>query len=110
MFTIGGFGTILVVVAFFYLLVCVDDHNAGCLSTIKRLATKALPDAMRNFGKKVCGDRAVGVVDRIISYICFEANPIVQLVYFACAFGGFYIYVFYGFHHLPNAYVDDYHK
>ena len=50
------------------------------------------------------------MIDRIISYVCFEANPIVQLVYFACAFGGFYIYVFYGFHHVPNAYVDEYHK
>ena len=110
MFSIVSFGIVLVVVSFFYLLVCIDDRNAGCLSTLKKIMTTHLPNAIRAGGKRICGERAVGLVDRIINYICFEANPIVQLIYFACAFGGFYIYVFYGFKHVPNEYLDSYHK
>jgi palmitoyltransferase len=72
--------------------------------------TVKFPKCLRDGGRKICGDRAVGIVERMISYVCFEANPIVQIVYFACAGGGFYIYVMYGFIHVPNAYVANYHK
>lgn len=40
----------------------------------------------------------------------YKPNPIVQIVYALCAGGGFYIYVIYGFCHLPNPYVSSYHK
>ena len=49
------------------------------------------------------------MIDRIINYLFWQKNPLVQIVYFACAFGGFYIYVEYGFIHLPGKYIDYYH-
>jgi len=61
-------------------------------------------------GRKICGERFVYAIDRVARYICFEPNPLVQLMYFLCAFGGFYIYVTEGFPHVPNKYLSNYHK
>lgn len=49
-------------------------------------------------------------MERFANYLCHQANPLVQVVYFFCAGGGFYVYVFYGFPHLPGKYVGEIHK
>ena len=43
------------------------------------------------------------MIERLIRYVCWEPNPIVQIIYFVCAFGGFYIYVTEAFAKLPNS-------
>lgn len=43
-------------------------------------------------------------------YVFQKPNPIVQIVYFICAGGGFTIYVINLFPQVPNKYMDNYHK
>ena len=50
------------------------------------------------------------LIERTAHYICNEPNPLVQIMYFICAFGGFYVYVTESFHLMPNPYVAWYHK
>ena len=96
------FAFILISVSFFYLFVCVDSYGTGPLPKIKRLLFESFPNTLRAIGAKICGERFVNFVDGSARYICFEPNPLVQIVYFVCAFGGFYIYVEDGFSRVPN--------
>jgi hypothetical protein len=100
----------LLFIAFLYLFVCVDPHEAGCLSSVKRFLWETLPNALRKLGSKVCGDRFVKAVDSFFEYVFFKPNPIVQIIYLFCAVGGFYLYVEFGFPHVPNQYMANYHK
>ena len=104
------FAIILVTVAFFYLFVCVDSYGKGALPKIKRFLFETLPNTLRAIGTKICGKRAVKCVDGTARYICYEPNPLVQIVYFVCAFGGFYVYVQDGFPRVPNKHVAGWHK
>ena len=56
------------------------------------------------------GDKIVWFLERTVSYVCFEANPAIQVFYLVLAIGGYYLYVVYGFEHIPNSYVSDIHK
>ena len=104
------FAFVLISVSFFYLFVCVDSYGTGPLSKIKNVLFEKLPEGLRVIGRKICGVRFVNFIDASARYVCFEPNPIVQIVYFVCAFGGFYIYIEEGFSRLPNQYLDNYHK
>ena len=105
----SGYATILLSVAFLYLFICVDDEGSGPLSIAKRFFWKTVPKALKWLATKTCGKRFVWIIERIFRYICYEPNPIVQIVYFICAFGGFYIYITEGFIHLPNDRVSTIH-
>ena len=87
------FVIVLVSVAFLYLFVCVDSYGTGPLAKIKGFLFETLPEGLRAGGRKICGERFVNFIDRSARYVCFEPNPLVQIVYFLCAFGGFYVYV-----------------
>ena len=100
----------LLVVAFLYLLVCVDPHGTGVLPKIKVFFFETLPSSLRAIGTKICGKRVVKCVDGSARYICYERNPLVQIVYFVCAFGGFFVYVQDGFPRVPNKHVAGWHK
>ena len=100
---------ILCSVAFFYLFVCVDERGKGCLPKTKIFFWIQLPNALKFVGRKTCGDRFVKLIERLAHYICHEPNPFVQIIYFVCAFGGFYVYVTEGFPMIPNSRLDSYH-
>ena len=104
-----GWIFILFSVAFLYLFVCVDERGTGYLAKMKIFFWQTVPNTLRAIGKKVCGAKFVWLIDRIAHYICYENNPFVQIIYFACAFGGFYVYVRDGFPLIPNTRVDFYH-
>lgn len=87
------FATVLVSVSFLYLFVCVDDHAGGPLVAMKVFFFRTLPDCLRAVGRKTCGERFVNLIETFAHYLCFESNPLVQLLYLALAFGGFYLYV-----------------
>ena len=94
----------------FYILICSDKHEAGFLSDIRKFFLETLPTFLRKVLAKVCGERIVKRLEDVYVYVVYKPNPIVQIVYALCAGGGFFIYVKYGFCHLPNAYVGSYHK
>ncbi|CDW87623.1 dhhc zinc finger domain containing protein [Stylonychia lemnae] len=72
---------------------------------------KGLPNILRSVGAKICGQRFVDRVERMITWICFSTNPLIQILYCFLAGGGFYIYVKIGFNRfIPGPYVDNYHK
>ena len=100
----------LVFISVLYLFVCVDSHEAGCLSTVKRFLWETVPSYLRRVGRKVCGDRFVKAIDSTFQYIFFKPNPIVQIIYLFCAVGGFVLYYEFGFPHVPNKYMESYHK
>ena len=95
----------LVIVSFFYLFVCVNEHGDGCMAKTKVLVTVKFPDKLRAGAEKICGKCFVNAIDRTVHYICNERNPIVQCMYFFCDFGGFYVYVTEGFQYMPNKYM-----
>ena len=101
---------ILLSIAFFYLFVCVNEHGTGCLPKMKIFLWRTLPNAMKDCARRTCGEWFVRLVERLIRYVCNERNPFVQILYFACAFGGFYVYVSRGFPQIPNSRLDNYHK
>ena len=99
----------LLTVAFLYLFVCVDDQGDGIMARTKRFFWDWCPNAMMGGLEKLCGKKVRRFIERLARYICYEPNPIVQIIYFVCAFGGFYVYVTEGFKHLPNKRVSDIH-
>lgn len=80
------------------------------MAKMKVFFWKTMPDFLKKVASKICGQRFVRVIERIAHYICYEPNPFVQIIYFVCAFGGFYVYVTQGFVHIPNPRVSEYHK
>lgn len=107
---LGVFTWVLIIVATFYCLVCQDRHEAGFMSDLRMFFLETLPDKFKKLAKRVCGERIVQSSEQLVTYVLYKPNPIVQIVYAVCAGGGFFIYVTYGFCHLPNPYVDEYHK
>jgi len=101
---------ILFSVSFLYLFVCVDEHGKGVLAKMKIFLYKKMPENLKAIAAKICGQKFVKFLERVAHYICHEANPIVQVMYFFCAFGGFYVYVTEAFPLVPNPYVSAYHK
>ena len=71
------FIVIILIVAFFYLFVCVDGNKKGPLAAMKRILFETLTFALVKVGRMTCGDRFVKAVEKIMHYICFEPNPIV---------------------------------
>ena len=104
------YAAVLVTVSFFYLFVCVNEHADTCLARTKVVVTVKFPNALRSGAEKLCGKCFVRAIDRTAHYVCHERNPIVQIMYFACAGGGFYVYVTEGFPNMPNTNVAGYHK
>lgn len=49
-------------------------------------------------------------IDFFADYLCYQANPVVQVIYLVCAVGGYVTYVKYGFCHMPGPYIAEYHK
>ena len=105
------YGSILITVAFFYLFVCVNEHGDGRLARTKIFFTVTVPEMTLNLTEKIFGKCCVRGIKRTAHYICNERNPIVQVMYFTCAGGGFYVYVTEGFQYIPNKYMSGwYHK
>ncbi len=99
------------VVSFVYCFVFVDGKGKGPAAMGKRLIYEKIPNTIKSTIRMIpCGDNIVWFLERSQSYICFEANPMIQCFYLALAVGGYYLYVMYGFEHVPNSYVDGYHK
>ena len=104
------FATILTAISFIYLFVFVDSKGKGKMAVIKRFIYETIPNAFKTALRKILGENAVWAIERLQSWICFEANPLIQVFYLVLAVGGYYLYVVYGFQHVPNPYVDNYHK
>lgn len=100
----------LLSIAFFYLFVCVNERATGCLPRVKIFLWQTFPDVLKKFARKTCGERFVKLIERLAIYICHSRNPFVQIIYFVCAFGGFYVYVTQGFPKIPNNRLAAYHK
>lgn len=101
---------ILIIITSLYLFVCVDGNQPGCLATLKRFLFQSLPNILRNWGRRFCGDFFVDTIDTFADYLCYQANPIVQFIYLICAIGGYVTYFTYGFCYMPGPYIDGYHK
>ena len=101
---------LMLVVSFFYLFVCVDINGTGILGGMKRFLFIKLPDGLRWLGRKTLGDVFVKMVEAFAHYLCYKANPLVQIIYVACAGGGFYIYVLVGFPLIPSPYISEWNK
>ena len=99
----------LLSVAFLYLFVCVDSTADGILPRMKVFLYETVPNLIKKGVAKICGERVVRFIERMIRYVVHEPNPLVQIIYCVCAFGGFYVYVTEGFVHLPNHRVSDIH-
>ena len=103
-------GVVLLVITFVYMLVCVDANKGGVLAKIKIFVFITLPDLVKKCIVVIFGERVFSYISRLITYVCYSQNPLVQMIYLACACGGFAVYVYYGFPYVPNAYLDSYHK
>lgn len=104
-----GYAVSLISIAFFYLFVCVDERGNGCLAKTKVFFWQTIPNTLRQIARKICGEGFVRLIERLINYVCNERNPFVQILYFICAFGGFYVYVTEGFPKIPNGRLASYH-
>ena len=100
---------ILTFIAFLYCFTCVDESGTDAKSEIKRIIFNKFPKALKSITTRICGRHFVWVIERIFKYICYEPNPIVQIAYFICAFGGFYVYVKEGFPQIPNERMGVWH-
>ena len=101
---------ILSTIAFFYCFIFVDKKGKGWQAKMKRFLYDGIPGFILSCITKVCGETAAWAVERGAKYLCFEANPLIQFFYLFLAVGGYYMYVVYGFIHVPNPYVANYHK
>ena len=108
----GTATVILLVVCFFYLFIFVDPRGSGVLPSTRRFLYETLPSLFRSTVKSICGQRALDGIDRLIKYVCFSKNPLVQIMYVLLAGGGFVVYVIIGFNkYIPtNPYVHNYHR
>ena len=106
----GFFGVALVVISVLYILVCIDERQKTILGRTKMFVWYSLPDLIKKGARKVCGNTIVTLIERLINYIINENNPLVQIVYFIIAVGGYYLYVINGFPRVPNDYIGNYHK
>jgi hypothetical protein len=68
---------LLALVSFFYLCVCVDKNKNDLLAKIKILMTETLPDILKEFAKRICGEPFVNGINSIVNYICHSRNPII---------------------------------
>jgi palmitoyltransferase len=72
---------------------------------------KAIKRKLGRCGRAILGDFITEKLLAIFNYICYEKNPIVQIMYLILAIGGFAIYVVVGFwKYIPGPYVNEYHK
>lgn len=101
---------VLSTIAFFYCFVFVDRDGTGIQAKMKRFLYEELPDSMKRGVKACLGERAVWAIERAQRWLCYEANPLIQIFYLILAIGGYAGYVLYGFQHVPNPYVAEYHK
>jgi len=100
----------LTLLSFVYCFVFVDAKGKGIPAMGKRLIYQRIPAAFKAAIRMLpCGDNMIWFVERTQSYVCFEANPAIQVFYLTLAVGGYYCYVVYGFVHIPNRYVAEYH-
>ena len=100
----------LCMVGFLYCFIFVDAKGKGPQAKVKRFLYEGIPGAIKGGLRKCCGDKAVWALERITSYVCYEANPAIQCMYVVMAGGGYYGYFFYGLvPFLPNPYLSDIH-
>lgn len=59
---------------------------------------------------KIFGQRAPDALDGCWTYVCFTSNPIVQLFYLCIIVGGYAVFVWVAYPHIPNPYMNDWHK
>ena len=74
---LAGYAFTLISVAFLYLFVCVDERGTGCLAKTKVLFWYRMPEMLKSIAHKICGDRFVRLIERVIRYVCNERNPFV---------------------------------
>lgn len=72
---------LLVFVSFFYLFVCVDGSKKGILADLKRVLFERLPNSMKIAGRATCGNWFVDMIEKLADYICYQANPFIQILY-----------------------------
>ena len=71
----GVIAPLLLMVGFFYCFIFVDSKGKGVASKIKRFLYESIPEFIKSMMRKCCGDRAVWLLERTVSYVCYEANP-----------------------------------
>ena len=101
--------TILCLVTFFYLFVCVDETKPGILATMKVFLWFTLPGYVMSFAQKTCGSCAVRIIEGVARTMCTERNLIVPAMYVLFTVGGFSLYVLYGFTRIPCERLGEHH-
>jgi hypothetical protein len=72
---------------------------------------KAIKRKIGRCSRAVLGDFIIDKILGVFNYICYQKNPIVQIMYLILAIGGFAIYVVIGFwKYIPGPYVNEHHK
>lgn len=99
-------GFALILISFMYLLVCVDGNKKGCLASCKRFVFRKIPAYLESKGDNCCLRGGKWVV----KIFCYRRNPIIQVLYFVLAVGGFYIYVRDAFPHAGGPWLPTWHR
>ena len=99
----------LTMASFVYCFLFVDVDGQGKRSSAKRFIYRTIPDAIKGTLVKIGCEPVAKWMERTAHYICYSANPMIQFVYLFLAIGGYYVWVVYGFCHLPNPYRSEVH-
>ena len=97
------------VVAFLFILVCVDPHSDSIPSKLHRLFFVHVPGMFKRQSTRVLGESTTSKVIYYATYIFKKPNPSFQIIYLLLSVGGFLIYVAQGFSHLPNLFLSEIH-
>lgn len=69
-----------------------------------------LPRLLKRMLERCCGKRAPAFLDKAWVYIAYSSNPLVQVFYLCVVVGGYLGFAYYGYPHIPNRYLGDWHK
>jgi palmitoyltransferase ZDHHC4 len=88
----------------------VDPETTGIIGKMRKLVYSSAPRFLRWLGTKIFGKNFNPFVDRVIQYVFYENNPIIQIFYLFIAVGGYSWFVYFVMiPHFPNKRVPFYH-
>ena len=96
--------------SFVYCFLFVDVEGKGKRSAVKRFIYRTCPEACLSVLVKLGCEPVARGMRQWALYLCYSANPMIQIVYLVMAVGGYYLWVVYGFCHLPNTYRSEVHR
>ena len=68
---------VLSIISFLYCFVFVDRNGKGVQAKMKRFLYETIPGSIKTCLRATLGERVVWWVERSVSYVCYEANPMI---------------------------------